>query len=216
MYTTLHQQDKKNSQYRPFGYYSTGKQYQLFLIALCRQDKDAWTKIQKQYAPLISDWLSNLDKNQLSIETKEDLTQEAFVRFWHALVKKKQTHTKDFPHLGAILKYLKCCTTSAFLDWQRKETQMSRLEQQIEAQLESPVTNSLAHDIEQQEELANVHNWLRNRVNDPCEKLLIQLHFFQGLSPKQIADKCPEFDHSKDVYRVKERLLKRAKRALIA
>ena len=57
--------------------------------------------------------------------------------------------------------------------------------------------------------------WIREHVDDPAERLLLDLVYRQGLAPAEIAQQHPDmFADVKQVYRIHERLLKRARRAL--
>ncbi len=199
------------------GKINTNNQLELFQAAFTHKDEDAWETIQHLYLPYIGYWLNTLASNQLSAGIREDLTQDTFLRFWQALAEERRMSLDSFPHIGAILKYLKCCAMTTFFDWKRKERKIVTTQEQIEHD-HRPAYPYHGHTLEaeaiKKEQIQSIYSWLQREVSDHQEKLIIQLYFGQGSSPKQIVADCTEFVNSRDVYRVKERLLKRAKRAL--
>jgi hypothetical protein len=67
----------------------------------------------------------------------------------------------------------------------------------------------------QEQLLQRVRTWIQANVTDSQERLVLSLSYQAGLSPGEIADRYPqEFPDAQAVRRVKERILKRARRAL--
>ncbi len=192
--------------------------FALFRTALEDESQKAWEQIQLEYTPLIHSWLTNYAGKSLCLSFQEDLTQEAYLRFWRSLTKGDIPLSHRFPHLGAILKYLKQCTKTALIDWQRQqrlqvvtaelETAVSHLHTNIHDHTENPAYDSA--------QLWRVKQWIRREVRDDKEQIILQLSFGHGLSPKQIVALHPHlFPTPRHVYRIKDRLLKRARRSLL-
>jgi RNA polymerase sigma factor (sigma-70 family) len=187
---------------------------ELFRAALEDQDRSAWEQIQKQYTSLIHRWLIDLSSNCLCPDLREDLVQNTYIRFWCSFTGQQHLTVQQFPHIGAILKYLKKCTTTAFLDCKRQEKRLTRLQECLELAPLTSLTDSLDDSVSTKIQVQAIRNWLQREICDEQEKLIVQLSFVQGFTPKQIAASYPnEFADLQDVYRLKERLLKRIRRA---
>ncbi|MEZ4594611.1 MAG: sigma-70 family RNA polymerase sigma factor [Chloroflexota bacterium] len=194
-----------------------GRCYELFRRALTQQDELAWTAVQQQYQWLVQSWVQKTVES-LSDEVADELVQQTFIKFWRTLSQQKQ-FAANFPHEGAVLRYLNRCTVSACHDFLRKQQKQARLQQLLQARARlEPTAVSLKPDVpEKSPELQALQQWLEHELEDPAEKLFIRLAFVFELKPREIAVRYPEqFPDAQAVYRVKDRLLKRARRAILA
>lgn len=197
----------------------TGYCFELFRRAIEQQDASAWEALQQQYHKLVLRWVHTAAQGKLNPEVFDDLNQDAWLRFWRTLSHHTEPFSQRFPHVGAVLNYLNQCTISAFLDYERKMRRQTRL-QEFPPLLETETTwdwTAYWEKKEQAERIQMIREWVVQEVSDPQEKLLLTLAYEQNLSPAVIAQQYPtHFATVADVYRVKERIMKRGKRALAA
>jgi hypothetical protein len=72
----------------------------------------------------------------------------------------------------------------------------------------------LVERLEQEQLLQQIRVWIQSHVTDAEERQVLYLSYQVGLSPAQIADRYPDqFPEAQQVRRIKERILKRARRA---
>ena len=121
---------------------------------------------------------------------------------------------------GAVLKYLKQCTFSIVADYRRQLQRIDRIRQRLEL-AEQPLPKSqeqeqeLSTRLDQEQLLQQVRAWVQTNVTDAAERQVLYLSYQEGLSPAEIAARFPkQFTDAQCVRRVKERVLKRARRAL--
>ena len=198
-----------------------GSCFELFCRAFDQQDSVAWEAIQTQYHKLMRQWLHASASDLLRVEEEEDLLQESLHHFWQTLAKQSTSIRIRFPHVGALLNYLRQCTYTAVVTQRRRQQKQTLLYEKLSrlAQDEGS-TQELAYWEKGEEtiqQLQQVRAYISNSVADPQEQLLLHLTYRLGLKPKEIVARCPEdFATVKEVQRVKERLLKRMRRALAA
>jgi hypothetical protein len=193
--------------------------FELFRRALEEQEQAAWSAIDSQYRQLILHWMYNSSPG-LPREEIDEVVPETLPKFWKILTKSTTPLTNRFAHVGALLKYLKQCAISVLRDHERRLQRRER----IKARLVAANPRSVPHLEYEQELLARldrerllqvVQRWVATYVTDPHEQRVLSLSFEYGLTPSQIAENYPkEFADVQTVRRIKERLLKRAKRAL--
>lgn len=188
---------------------------ELFRRALEERHDQAWSAIQQQYRHLILKWVSARAAD-LSATDVEELSDEAFERFWRTL----QTVAvgERFPHVGALLNYLQQCAITAVLDYRRREQRRQRL---VERMAQNQGTHAEGMEdttidrLLQSEQVAQIRAWIAANVTDPQEQLVLQASFQAAMSPASIAERYPEQFASVQVVRqIKERVLKRIRRAL--
>ena len=195
-----------------------GHCFELFRRALGEGNEPAWEALVAQYRGLVISWVRKFSLQSLSAADEDDLLQESFNNFWLTLHKMGATIAENFPHVGALLKYLSQCARTAVLAHQRKVISHLRLEERLkqEAELQSNLGVDEMANEEHEEQRPAVEQWLEHRLSDPQEKMLIYLSFDLGLTPSQIVNLHEtDFPDKKTVYRVKERVLKRMKRDLV-
>ena len=195
--------------------------FELFRRALEERLDGAWSAIEQQYGRLILTWLYKSTAGAgLDPEQAEELKIQALAKFWRSLTKRPMHLASRFDHVGALLRYLNQCAVTTVLDQRRKEQRHARLQEKLQKERNAlpyqpgPSQDSLDR-VHREERVAQVFAWFRREVSDPQEQLLLHLSFEQDMTPAQIADAYPDhFADVKEVRRIKERVLKRAKRAL--
>ncbi|NJM08427.1 sigma-70 family RNA polymerase sigma factor [Candidatus Gracilibacteria bacterium] len=195
--------------------------FELFRRALEQLDQAAWQAVVAQYQRLILRWLHGVG---LSTDDTlaEDVAHEVIERFWRTLAGRCTPLTARFPHVGALLKYMRQCAVTTVLDRRRSERQRERLLEQAQHayQLDLPVATAGEDDIVERiarsEQLHRVRAWVKAEVGDPLEQLVLRLSYSDDLSPAEIASRYPEhFADAALVRQIKERVLRRARRALL-
>jgi RNA polymerase sigma factor (sigma-70 family) len=205
----------------------SGYCFELFRRALEAEDEWAWQAIQEQYRGMILNWLHTAAHHRLAAEEAEDLLQNTLEKFWRTLGRRRNLAIAErFAHVGALLKYLRQCAVTAQLDARRQTKRWERLTHTLarEAETARPTSGHTTHfdhsHIEylyQEEQLQKVQRWLQAEVADELERLVIQLSYEQELKPADIAARYPQqFASVHEVRQIKERILKRARRALLA
>lgn len=195
-----------------------GSCFELFCRAFDEQDDVAWEAIQTQYHKLVRQWLHAYHTSFLTIDVEEDLIQETLHHFWRTLNKQPQKIRTRFPHVGALLNYLRQCAQSAVIGRQRREQKQLLIQEKL-AQFAKEDANAQLAAWEQAEEAQqqyqSIQVFIEKRISDTRERKLLELTYRLGLKPQEIVIRYPEeFASVKDVQRVKERVLKRMRRAL--
>jgi hypothetical protein len=191
--------------------------FELFRRAVEEQEQDAWSALDAQYRNLVIRWLSD-GSSALTREQVEEIAPETWSKFWRAQTNAGTPLSERFAHVGAVLKYLKQCTFSAVREYERRLWRRERIQQRLE--VDGKVTTTLSEEdllsrIDRERLLQRVRQWVETYVTDPQELRVLSLSYEQGLTPAEIADQYPhEFTDPQMVRRVKERVLKRARRAM--
>jgi RNA polymerase sigma factor (sigma-70 family) len=192
--------------------------FELFRRALDEGSQPAWQALAAQYHNLILDWVHAARPPDPA--EVEDAAREALERFWRTLAGRGEPAAARFAHTGALLKYLQQCAVSTVLDRRRREGRSARLAARLQAHeglaptLAGP-EEAAVERAERAEQAARVRAWVA-AVSDQAERRVIQLSFADGLSPAEIAARFPgEFADAQAVRQIKERVLRRARRALI-
>jgi DNA-directed RNA polymerase specialized sigma24 family protein len=179
---------------------------ELFRRAIEENDQAAWGAVYAQYRQLVAKWTGGRGDG-------DELIESTFQKFWRTL--RGTRLTGRFKHIGAVMAYLRKCAYSVRLDLERQERQAERiaLDERTAAQAGSVEEMALAK-LSRDALCASVRLWLAANVQDEQEKLVIALSYELELSPAEIASRCPaQFAGAEDVYKIKERLLKRLRRA---
>ncbi|MEM7131533.1 MAG: sigma-70 family RNA polymerase sigma factor [Chloroflexota bacterium] len=174
--------------------------YCLELLRLGMVDgcQSAWYAIENQYKKLI----------QSRITTKvgqEDLIQDV----WIQLIKRFKDGIPDFPTLPSLHAYIARTATNLVIDAVRKN---EREERRV-AQLEQEIQSRGEVDEESQLDMEELKKYIREKLVVPPEKLLFQLLFEVGLTPKEIVEEHPnDFPSVQEVNKIRERIIKRLRR----
>jgi hypothetical protein len=199
----------------------TGYCFELFRRALEKQEQEAWLAIDAQYRQLILRWGCDYAPD-LPHEEIEQIASETLPKFWQSLTKSAEPLTQRFAHIGAVLKYLKQCTLSVLYDYKRQLQRAERIRQHLEADNKTALfchepEHDLSVRIEQEQLLGQVREWVQTYVTEKQELQVLFLSYQVGLTPAEIVKRYPQdFPDAQSVRRIKERILKRARRALRA
>lgn len=196
--------------------------FELFRRALEDRLDGAWAAIEAQYGRLILTWLYATAKGSpLDPEEADELKMQALAKFWRTLTRRPMHLASRFEHVGGLLRYLHQCAVTTVLDQRRKDQRYARLQERVEkersvlAYQPAPDHDSLDR-VYRQDRVETIFAWFRQEVTDPQEQLLLHLSFEQDMTPAQIAQTHPNhFADVNEVRRIKERVLKRAKRAFV-
>ena len=195
--------------------------FELFRRALQDKDNQAWEAVEKQYWGLVSSWCYEYLKQELPIDEVDLFVRSALIRFWQTLSVRQQTLNEQFAHIGSLLKYLQQCTATVIHDHNRDLRRRDRLH-------DACTSISTGHDprafedqvidqMEQSDLVKRIANWVRVYVEDEREKLILKLSYEDGLAPRRIAELHPEsFGSVKEVHHIKERVVRRLRRAMQA
>ena len=173
--------------------------FELFRRAIAENNQAAWEAIYTQYRDLIRHWIGNPHDAQ-------DLIQETLARFSTSITVEQLA---DFPSLGAFLQFLKVTAKNLVIDRRRRaERERRGLDAWLaEAGLRMPP------DLDAHLDHESLMIDIRSRLQDVEEELVFILTFEFDLSPQEIAARHPErFPAAQDVYRIKERFLRRLRR----
>ena len=173
--------------------------FELFRRALGKGDQAAWEAINAQYRNLIRHWTGNP-------HNAEDLIQETLARFSQKITPEQ---LRNYPTLGHLLSYMKITAKNLVIDRQRRDERERRA---LDAWL-AEVERRMPPDLDAHLDRESLMAYIRSRLNDPEEDLVFTLTFDFDLAPLEIAVRHPErFPTAEDVYRVKERFLRRLRR----
>lgn len=204
----------------------SGYCFELFRRAVDEDEELAWSAIQAQYRGLVIQWLQKAARGTLSLDDRDEMIQEGFLKFWLALKKRPSPLSDHFDHVGALLSYLNQCMVTTCLDFYRREHRRQKLKEKMsqefhhrsQAQAQIGPQKLLEQKLEtygRAEQVERIRAWMRQEIHDPAEKLLLQLIYEEGLKPSQITERYPNvFPTYRDLHRVRVRVLKRAQRAL--
>lgn len=199
---------------------ATPDPYATFCQAIDKKCNEAWESIVKQYNDLILHWIIQTECGVLSPYEIEEVKQNVLIKYWSCLSNSPAELSHRFEKVEQLLCYLKKCTVTSTIDFLRRKNKQSVLRKKVESNLSQPHQSGACLEDElsyQADDACNqLRIWLRSQVTDPQEQLLLYLTFDLDLKPRQIATRFPEQFHDiADVYRIKERLIKRARRTLM-
>lgn len=173
--------------------------FELFRRAIKEGNQTAWQALYAQYQDLIRHWVGNP-------HDAEDLIQETWERFNASVTAGRLA---DFPNLGALLQFLKVTAKNLVIDRQRHQERQQR---GLDAWL-TEMERRTPPDPNAPQNLESLMDYIHSRLQDADEELVFTLTFEFDLPPREIAARYPErFPTAQDVYRVKERFLKRLRR----
>jgi DNA-directed RNA polymerase specialized sigma24 family protein len=170
--------------------------FELFRRAIAEGNQAAWEAIHTQYRDLIRYWTGDSPN-------AEDLIQETLTRFFASITPERLA---EFPTLGALLQFLKVIAKNLVIaQRRRKEWEERGLEAWIaEMERQGPPDPDTRLDRE------SLIVYIRSQLQDPDEALIFMLTFEFGLSPQEIVARYPQrFPTAQEVYRIKERFLRR-------
>jgi DNA-directed RNA polymerase specialized sigma24 family protein len=180
-----------------------GACFELFRRAVAEKCQEAWEAVHAQYRDLMLRWAG--DCSDVPCDA-EDVAQRAFEKLLKAV--KPETFAR-FAGIESVLAYLRRCVTSVHIDRQRiaerERLALAALRADNPPQAVSPEDVALER-IVNGECAARIYSQLK----DERERLVAYLNLELGLKPKEIVCLRPdEFPTERDVYRVRERVVRR-------
>jgi RNA polymerase sigma factor (sigma-70 family) len=186
--------------------------FELFRRAIAERDGLAWDVIITQYRPLVAKWVNRwADKHPdfpLAREEAEDFIAETFKRFWSHFTPAKFGKSQE---LEDVLKYLKMCVNSAILDIWRK-MRLRQFDQKSEGEDEDEARGPAEPGPTPEESLQKGEIWkfIKIRLKDEKEHIVVHASFFLGLSPREIIFEFPNvFRNIEEIYQCKANVLAR-------
>ena len=208
------QQEQRRSRLAEIGHC-----FELFRRAIEQRDEVALRSLQLQYGRLVLRWVYDRLPDATDAQV-EDVADKSFLKFQGTLSRRAPDVAAHFDHVGKLLSYLKQCVSSSAIDHLRSEARRAKVERLLAVREQSLAEGRLeeaAQDrIDQAILLRRVVDWIGKAVTDPLERMVIELTYSQDQSPRLIAAQHPDkFADESAVNRIKERVLKRARRALV-
>jgi len=189
--------------------HATAYAFELFRRAIGQRDEQAWSGLYELYHALVSSWMLRRAP-ALVAEDLASLVNEVFAKFFRSIGPEK---LKNFPSVGSLLAYLKCCTSSVWADYCR-----SQLTRQREDPLESLPQESLMLDdfaASVVDHLTAQEIWAVIADAAPAqeERLILMLICTLGWSPAKLQHHYPlMFPSVEDVYRRRRNVIERLRR----
>lgn len=194
-----------------------GYGFELFRRAIEDKNHLAWEALYQRHCRLIYSWIHTSVSNRLSKQEKEDLIQETWTKFYRNIIRCAVPLSNQFQHVGSLFNYLKKCVLTVIRDYQRRQIKESKLHKRLEMDrtlLYSPPETLVLSQMSKQAKSNAVQDWILRNITDPQEKLIVSCSYQQGLTPREIVKRYPnQFHNVQKVYRIKERILKRARRS---
>lgn len=165
--------------------------FELFRRAIDQRDGEAWQAVEKQFRGLQVRWVKQTASFELNREEVEDILANAHEYFWRYVRVPVATH---FPHLGALLKYLKDCVRTAVNQVKREQEQQQLLAKALQhevwmgGQEQGVIENRLAEATF----WACVRELVQTHITDDEGRLVLYWHFELGLKPAEVAKQLPE------------------------
>jgi len=189
--------------------------YELFRRAFLENSEAAWDMIYQQYYPQMTRWIRSQEGVLRCGEEPDYFVNRGFGKFW-AQVRKK-SFSEEFAYLGGILRYLRMCLTSEYIDYLRKNkmpknniTQVSFTER---IEMTSTSSISIESDFIRKENIKNFRLWIAEELSDEREKVVLESVYYYGLSANDILQLHSDLFTSKThIYRIKDNLMRRIRR----
>lgn len=188
--------------------------FELFRRALTQAEdaEAAWTLIIVQYEGQLLRWARSHSAFSRCGEEPEYITNGAIIRFRKAITPQKLA--ERFTTLGALLQYLKLCVGSEILDLvrlEKKQAYASNLEDAPEIAERLP--DHRAAQLDANLLVTDLWRTITAETKSPQEQIIAECAFVLDMSSHQILGQFPkQFNNIKEVYRVKENLLRRLRR----
>jgi hypothetical protein len=103
--------------------------YDLFRRAIVEGDSDAWEQSVARYRLMLVAWARHYGARSRISEPCQDIADQALARAWRAL---SPARFATFPHLEALLAYLRVCVASVVVDLARAQMARERVYQRLE------------------------------------------------------------------------------------
>ncbi len=185
--------------------------YELFRRAMVDADQEAHTCLYGQYLPLVAGWVERHPAFPKASEGTDYFVNRAFEKLWHAVTPAKFARFGD---LKSLLRYLKMCTNSAIVDYNRgRELAIIEEGSDSEELRVAPAPGDIEEETIARVDRGRFWQLIEERLNDEKEQAVIYASFVLGMKPSELLESQPVlFDDIKDVYRTKQNVLERLRR----
>ncbi len=187
--------------------------FELFRRAIVERIDAAWTLLFEQYERLVMKWIYDHPAFATSGESADYFLTLAFERFWQAVTPTK--FSEKFATLGAVLQYLKLCVGGALIDHARSQQRAGKAQPLDQVSHFLPSQFNLEKAISDRSARQSLWQQVVSQAKNDQERIVMEEAFLYDMAAADIAQRHPDlFDNVKQVYRVKENLLKRLRRSL--
>ncbi|MEZ4768234.1 MAG: hypothetical protein R2844_07395 [Caldilineales bacterium] len=185
--------------------------YELFRRAIVEANQDAHACLYSQYLPLVAGWVERHPAFHTSNEEMDYFINRSFEKLWHAVTPAKFARFGD---LKSLLRYLKMCTNSAIVDFNRgRELAIIEEGSDSEEMRVAPAPGDIEEDTIERVDRSRFWGLIEERLNSEKERAVIYASFVLGMKPAELIESQPDlFDDIKDVYRTKQNVLERLRR----
>jgi len=202
----------ESEQYRHFQTTELRHCFELFRRALEQQDQQAWTFIYEFYERQVIIWVNRHPVFAGCKEEPQYFVNGAFWKFRRAI--KPTDYSQKFESLGAVLQLLKMCVASELLDYRRKDKE-SELITSLVDKIEMNVRSADTLELPASQETAANKTWemISGELTNELEVMVAESSFLYEMTAAQIFASYPaKFSDVKQIYRIKENILKRLRR----
>ncbi|MCB0254869.1 MAG: sigma-70 family RNA polymerase sigma factor [Anaerolineae bacterium] len=185
--------------------------YELFRRAIVDADQDAHACLYRQYLPLVAGWVERHPAFRTTSEDTDYFVNRAFEKLWHAITPVRFTRFDD---LKSLLRYLKMCTNSAIVDFNRR-SELALIDDGSDSDelRVAPAPGDIEEDTIARVDRSQFWRLIVERLNNDKERAVIYASFVLGMKPAELLESQPQlFDDIKDVYRTKQNVLERLRR----
>jgi hypothetical protein len=184
--------------------------FELLRRALVLRSSEAWERIYVQYRTLIVGWIQRHPSFPKCNEEIHFFVNGTFARIW-----KWCTPTKfdELAILPKVLAYFRACVYSDISEYYRQHVELGQIEDGLDAISDQLPASLQPIDLLESSERENFWQILQERLLTDHERLLVEYHFVLGYKPREIYALLPQkFADVKEVYRLKENLIRRLRR----
>lgn len=185
--------------------------YELFRRAIVDANQEAHTCLFNQYVPLVAGWVERHPAYPTTGEDAQYFVNRAFEKLWHAITPAKFARFGD---LKSLLRYLKMCSNSAIVDFNRgRELALIEEGSDSEEMRVAPAPGDIEEDTIARVDRSRFWRLIEERLNNEKERAVIYASFVLGMKPAELMEAQPQmFEDIKDVYRTKQNVLERLRR----
>jgi DNA-directed RNA polymerase specialized sigma24 family protein len=186
--------------------------YDLFRSAICDVDPAAWTALATCLQPVVLSALRRLPGGH-RLGDDEDWVYRALDRLWRAV---PAARFCEFGDSGSLVRYVKMCATSVYLDSLRDQRRHATVE--IEGVAQSALaTGDIEAEMLQDDAAHELWSSVVALLKDDDERAIAYLSFVRGMTPREIRARDPRrFGSMAHVYQVKRRILERVRPRIAA
>jgi hypothetical protein len=180
--------------------------HELFRRALVERDQAAWEHLYDQYRGLIERWVRQQAAFDTSGECSNNLVDEAFARFWHAVPPERFDR---FPNVAALLRYLQLCASCVVIDSARAQT-AARIAAEKLSSINHTHQPSPEEEVIERFRCEQLWHYIATQLSSEAEWVIVYDSFVNGMKPAAIYCAHRElFASVNEIYNLKRNLLER-------